>query len=121
PNVLYYLQASTNLQTWTTVATNVSPSAKRPITVSAPNSRSLYRALVGTVSPTPPLLSAPSYAAGQFHFLLTGATNVNYIIEASPDLKTWLPVATNNSTSIVRPIDISAPAARSFYRALVGP
>ena len=46
-NVNYVIQASTNLQSWTGLATNSSPNASRNITINAPNSRSFYRAVVG--------------------------------------------------------------------------
>jgi len=45
-NVSYIIQASTNLQSWTAVATNSSPNAVRSITNDAPNTRSFYRAIV---------------------------------------------------------------------------
>ncbi len=72
------------------------------------------------VPPAPPLLSSPSYAAGQFQFNLDGQPCVGYIIQASADLQTWIPVATNSSPSPTRLITLSAPLAQSFYRALVG-
>jgi len=46
-NVSYVILSSTNLQTWTPVATNVSPNATRLITVSAPERRSFYRTVIG--------------------------------------------------------------------------
>lgn len=46
-NVNYVIQASTNLQSWTSLATNSSPNASRDITINAPDSRSFYRAIVG--------------------------------------------------------------------------
>jgi len=121
PDVLYYIQATTDLKNWVTVATNSSSVTKRPITVNAPNNLSFYRALVGTTSPNRPLLSAPSYAAGQFHFTLSGVANVTYIIQASTNLQSWVPVATNTSANASRQIDVSAPNNRGFYRALVAP
>jgi len=47
PNVTYQILSSTNLINWSPVATSVSASATRQITVPAPLSRSFYRALVG--------------------------------------------------------------------------
>jgi hypothetical protein len=74
----------------------------------------------GGTAHTPPILSEPSYAAGQFHFFLTGEPDVTYTIEASTDLKTWSAVAT--SSPLVppvakRPITVNTTNARSFYRA----
>ena len=47
-NLNYVIQVSTNLQSWTPLATNSSQNASRNITISAPNSRSFYRAVVGS-------------------------------------------------------------------------
>jgi hypothetical protein len=46
-NLNYVIQVSTNLQSWTPLATNSSPNAARSITINAPNSRSFYRAVLG--------------------------------------------------------------------------
>lgn len=46
-NVNYVIQASTNWQSWTPLATNSSSNASRNITLDAPDSRSFYRAVVG--------------------------------------------------------------------------
>jgi hypothetical protein len=46
-NMNYIIQASANLQSWTSLATNNSPNASRNITINAPNSRSFYRAVPG--------------------------------------------------------------------------
>jgi hypothetical protein len=46
-NVNYIIQTSTNLQSWTPLATNSSPNASRNIAINAPNSRSFYRTVVG--------------------------------------------------------------------------
>jgi hypothetical protein len=73
------------------------------------------------VSASAPVLSAPSYAGGQFNFTLNGQANVSYIIQSSINLQTWTPVQTNVSANATRPISLSAPATSSFYRALVGP
>ena len=121
PNVIYYIQSSTNLVDWVTLVRNNSLFTKRPITLTATNKLSFYRALAGPVSPAPPLLSAPSYAAGQFHFTLLGGTNFTYIIQASTDLLNWAPVATNTAPTSVRVIDLTAPNPRSFYRVLALP
>jgi len=68
-----------------------------------------------------PQLSNPAWSAGQFEFTLTGETNVNYVIQASTDLQSWTPLATNRSANASRNIAIDAPDSRSFYRAIVGP
>lgn len=68
---------------------------------------------------TAPVLSAPSYAAGQFQFTLAGQENVSYVIQASADLKNWSPVATNTAATASRSISIVAPAKYNFYRAAI--
>jgi flagellar hook assembly protein FlgD len=68
---------------------------------------------------TPPVLNAPSYAAGQFSFTLNGQTDVSYIIQNSLDLKTWSPVVTNTSASAIRQISVSAAGNVNFFRAIV--
>ena len=45
-NMNYVIQASTDLQGWTPVATSSSPTASRTITVNAPDSRTFYQAVV---------------------------------------------------------------------------
>jgi len=46
-NVNYVIHASTNLQSWTPLATNSSPNAARDITINAPDNAGFYRATVG--------------------------------------------------------------------------
>jgi len=70
---------------------------------------------------TPPSLSGPAYAGGQFQFTLNGEANVTYLIQAATNLQSWTPVATNTAAAATRFISIPAPGTRSFYRALVGP
>jgi len=119
------IEASTDLTNWVAVATSiplVPPVAKRPVTVNATNSLSFYRAYAtGSSAAMQPRLSAPSFAAGQFHFILNGTANTTYIIQATTDLKNWAPVTTNTSASATRAIDVIAPNSQSLYRALVAP
>jgi len=125
PDVTYVIEASTDLTNWVAVATSiplVPPVAKRPVTVNATNSLSFYRAYAtGSSAAMQPRLSAPSFAAGQFHFILNGTANTTYIIQATTDLKNWAPVTTNTSASATRAIDVIAPNSQSLYRALVAP
>jgi len=67
-----------------------------------------------------PELRNPAWSGGQFQFTLTGETNVNYVIQASTNLQSWTPLATNSSPNASRNITINAPNSRSFYRAVVG-
>jgi hypothetical protein len=68
-----------------------------------------------------PELSNPHWSDGQFQFTLTGETNVNYVIQASTDLQSWMPLSTNSSPSASRTIKINAPNSQSFYLAALGP
>lgn len=46
-NMSYIIQAATNLQSWTPLATNDSPTVSRTVTMNAPMSPSFYRAVPG--------------------------------------------------------------------------
>jgi hypothetical protein len=70
---------------------------------------------------TPPQLSQPTNDIGQLNFTLLGQSNVTYIIQQSPDLINWTPVATNFSPASVLPISISPPDTQDFYRAVANP
>jgi hypothetical protein len=72
-------------------------------------------------APIQPILSQPGYASGQFHFTLLGEANLSYIIQASTNLQAWAPVVTNTAPIASRLITVTAPASRSFYRALLAP
>src|SRR6266704_6587134 len=50
-----------------------------------------------------------------------GESGVAYVIESSPDLQSWAPVATNRDVAITRTVLFSAPADASFYRVARGP
>jgi hypothetical protein len=63
------------------------------------------------------VLSSPVLTNSQFQFSLTGESGVSYVIECSPNLENWVPVATNSDSSISRLIDVDAPNGASFYRA----
>jgi hypothetical protein len=74
--------------------------------------------LLVDLPPLRPILSAVSYANNQFTLALTGRTNVNYVVQASQDYQAWTAVATNISHDCpTRPITVSAPQGRNFYRA----
>jgi hypothetical protein len=118
-NVTYIIQASTDLVNWVSVATNTSVLAARQITLPAPSGVSYYRAVVATFVPAPPVLSAPALSAGQFQFTLLGQANLTYIIEASADLRAWVPVATNSSPAATRSISVPAVGNPGFFRARV--
>src|ERR1017187_9744291 len=80
------------------------------------NPRSPFNALQIVPIDVTPVLSNPSYASGQFHFFLNGATNSTYIILASTNLVNWFPVSTNKAPAQVT----NSPPANTphrFYRA----
>jgi len=66
-----------------------------------------------------PQLSQAWAGLGQLNFTLTGQSNVTYVIQQSPDLIVWTPVATNYSPTAVRLISISPPDTQDFYIAVV--
>jgi hypothetical protein len=68
--------------------------------------------------PLAPVLRPLSQTSGQFFFALSGRTNIDYVIEGSSDLHSWVPVLTNNDICATRLVVVSAPQIRRFYRAL---
>ena len=62
-------------------------------------------------------LSSPILTNGQVQFTLTGESGVYYVVEASSNLQSWLPVATNVEASITRLITLPASNGTVFYRA----
>ena len=74
-----------------------------------------YRAVQTQPYDDVPVLSAPS-RRGQVQFSLSGATNMNYIIQASTNLVNWTAVSTNRAPARVT---LSTGDRRyQFYRAL---
>jgi hypothetical protein len=70
---------------------------------------------------TPPQLSQPAACMGQVNFTLLGQSNLTYVIQQSPDLINWTPVATNFSPTSILPVSISPPDTQDFYRAVASP
>ena len=58
---------------------------------------------------------------GQLNFTLSGQPHVTYVIQQSPDLINWIPVATNYSANAVRTISVCPPGTQDFYRAVACP
>jgi hypothetical protein len=90
------------------------PGANQATTVAAPIIQ-VYNAL------TPPQLSQPAASLGQLNFTLTGQSNVTYVIQQSPDLINWSPVATNFNPGLILPVSIDPPDTQDFYRAVAVP
>ena len=115
------IQASTNLVNWAPIATNATTSAGL-LYFTDPDAgkyvRRYYRA-VSTVLTTVQLSSAGFTTKG-FAFRLLGPLGT-YVIQASTNLVTWLPIATNNTPTGLW--DYADPGAtgvgRRFYRALL--
>jgi hypothetical protein len=70
---------------------------------------------------TPPQLSQAAANTGQLNFTLTGQSNITYVIQQSPDLINWTPVATNFSPASIQQVSVSPPDAQDFYRAVASP
>jgi len=54
-----------------------------------------YSVTLFTVAPEAPILFQPKTSGHSLIFYLNGQSNVSYVVEASPDLKQWIPVQTN--------------------------
>src|SRR6266567_137513 len=67
------------------------------------------------------VLGVLAWNTNQVLLTLTGEPGVAYVIESSPDLQSWAPVATNRDVAITRTVLFSAPADASFYRVARGP
>ena len=70
----------------------------------------------------PPLLHAEPMAAGQFRLWFEAGAGGSYVIEASNDLETWQPVATNSVVAgRVEFLDAVGGEGHRFYRARSAP
>jgi hypothetical protein len=65
-------------------------------------------------------LSQAAIRGGQFQFTVTGATNFNYVIQASTDLTNWLSLQTNRGPFTFIETNAASPPC-GFYRALSRP
>jgi hypothetical protein len=65
------------------------------------------------------ILGTPVQTNGQMLLPVTGEAGVIYVVEHSPDLQSWTPVATNYA--VAPGIIVDAPADIGFYRASRGP
>lgn len=76
-----------------------------------------------TLAPAPSALSAIRVQAGQVMLVLRGQPATPYVLQSSPDMKTWTSVSTN--TLVGSSLNISIPTAtnspRQFYRAVWEP
>ncbi len=82
------------------------------------NTNATVAGLEVTDAPLAPVLYALSYTNGQFRFTLGGRPNIDYVIEVSTNLQTWVAVLTNRDNCPTRLIVLTAPPeSRRFYRA----
>ena len=90
------------------------PGSNQATTVAVPIIQ-VYNAIIA------PRLSQPVAYLSQLNFTLTGQSNVTYVIQQSPDLMNWTPVATNFSPTSILPVSVSPPDTQDFYRAVATP
>ncbi len=79
---------------------------------------------VFTLQPAAPSLSVLPFAGpGQFVLQLAGQTNVPYVLQSSPDLYHWTPVATDTLTSSVLDVTnaVAPGTGQQFWRAVWSP
>jgi len=108
----YTIESSSDLTRWTPIGTYIAPTQ---VAVPGGPQHCFYRAVQTQPYDDVPVLSAPS-RRGQVQFSLSGATNMNYIIQASTNLVNWTAVSTNRAPARVT---LSTGDRRyQFYRAL---
>ncbi|HOC58145.1 MAG TPA: hypothetical protein PKI20_21180 [Verrucomicrobiota bacterium] len=108
----YIIESSTDLVKWTFVGTYVAPTQ---VAVPAASNRRFYRAVQTQPYHDVPVLTVPVYQ-GQVQFFLNGATNMNYVIQASANLVNWAAVSTNRAPASVTLF--TGDRRYQFYRAL---
>ena len=118
------VEGSTDLLTWTPLATNAM--ATSPVVFTDTNALVhylFYRAVFLSSLPVSVALSNPLITAGnQFQMTLNGPTGTNLVLQSSSDLKTWTPISTNTAgASGIVVTDTNAPGTFRFYRAVTGP
>jgi hypothetical protein len=74
--------------------------------------------LAATIDPNL-ILSPPTWTNGQVQFYLSAEAGSICVIEASPDLQNWTPVATNYDAGASRNITLPALDSIDFYRAKI--
>jgi hypothetical protein len=74
-------------------------------------------------SQAPPVLGALKASGAQFVIGVSGVSGQTIVLQSSPDLRNWLPLATNTLTAGTWSYTNSAPrnAAGEFYRAVLMP
>lgn len=70
---------------------------------------------------TPPALKIGAVTNGQIQLTLFGEPGMTYVIEASSDMSSWTPVATNTASDYSSIINLPLSANQSFFRAWRNP
>jgi len=90
-------------------------------------SSALDFAIQGTVTQVLSVTNAPSFSSviftnGQFQFMVSGTTGINYVVQVSTNLATpdWIPVFTNAAPFMFTETNVLN-FGQSFYRGLVAP
>jgi hypothetical protein len=115
------VEGSTDLLNWTPIATNAM--ATSPVVFTDTNALVhylFYRAVLLSSLPATVAFATPQInGSGQFQVSLSGPVGTPLVIQTSPDLQTWTPLATNPmTTSPIIFTDTNALSSHLFYRAL---
>jgi hypothetical protein len=84
-------------------------------------SMTLYVVPALVLVPPPSLLLPAGPVNGRLELVLGGVTGKKYVIQASSDLKTWVPISTNVLVQPLAVVMVPATGLAEFYRALVAP
>ena len=72
---------------------------------------------ISVLAPGAIILSSPKVAAGQFSFDYTASIGLNYVVQNSANLASWVPLTTNiASSNLVHYIDGVVPGGARYYR-----
>ena len=119
----YVIQASTNLQDWLPIFTNVMPGLLDFIDFDATNYPTRFYRMTWPTPDQPLTLSAPGIVGnGAFQMHVTGVSGLPWAILSSTDLVNWVFVVTNQLGGAMDFVDAKATnSAHRFYRAWLVP
>lgn len=122
-NVPYELEASTNLEDWTSIFTNATGGAQEIIDPAASEYASrFYRVVVANPQPRPLLTGQLASPNGPFTLHVATQTSVPYAVQASTNLVDWTSFATNLSGGVANFTDSQTTNFPCrFYRAILLP
>jgi hypothetical protein len=115
------IEGSTDLLSWTPIATNAMTTS--PVVFTDTNSLVhylFYRAVLLSSLPVAIEFGTPQInGSGQFQATLSGPVGTPLVVQSSPDLQTWTPIATNAmATSPIIFTDTNALSPHLFYRGM---